>query len=209
MRGNAHVRFGGRPGETDRPKRRHRAPGPPNHVKVRDRSRVVSKALVIAYAVSADGVREVIGLDLGEVESEAFWLEFLRSLRARGLDGVQLVISDYHEGLKTAITRDAVSALAALHRALRSVKGCGASTAPAGRVSLRCGRGRPPSEAQDLGLMPAAQLLPRLRALRVAPRWRRPRPPSREGLGPASRRPSARRRARPARRAGVRGAGPL
>ena len=70
MRGNAHVRFGGRPGETDRPKRRHRAPGPPNHVKVRDRSRVVSKALVIAYAVSADGVREVIGLDLGEVESE-------------------------------------------------------------------------------------------------------------------------------------------
>jgi putative transposase len=75
------------------------------HVKVRDRSRVVSKALVIAYAVSADGVREVIGLDLGEVESEAFWLEFLRSLRARGLDGVQLVISDHHEGLKTAITR--------------------------------------------------------------------------------------------------------
>lgn len=60
---------------------------------------------MIAYAVSADGVREVIGLDLGEVESEAFWLEFLRSLRARGLNGVQLVISDHHEGLKTAITR--------------------------------------------------------------------------------------------------------
>ena len=45
-------------------------------------------------------------------------------------------------------------------------------------VRLRCGRGRPPSEAQDLGLSPAAQLLPRLRALRVAPHWRRPRPMS-------------------------------
>jgi putative transposase len=75
------------------------------HVKVRDRSRVVSKALVVAYAVNQDGVREVIGLDIGQVESEAFWLEFLRGLRARGLDGVQLAISDHHEGLKNAIAR--------------------------------------------------------------------------------------------------------
>ena len=75
------------------------------HVKVRDRGRVLSKALVLAYAVSQDGVREVIGLDIGEIESEAFWLEFLRSLRARGLDGVRLVISDHHEGLKNAIAR--------------------------------------------------------------------------------------------------------
>ena len=47
----------------------------------------------------------MIGLDIGEVESEAFWIEFLRSLRARGLDGVRLVVSDHHEGLKTAIAR--------------------------------------------------------------------------------------------------------
>jgi putative transposase len=75
------------------------------HVKVRDNARVVSKALVVAYAVSDGGVREVIGLDIGEVESEAFWTEFLRSLRARGLDGVRLVVSDHHEGLKNAIAR--------------------------------------------------------------------------------------------------------
>ena len=61
------------------------------HVKVRDRGRVVSKALVIAYAVHETGVREVIGLDIGEVETEAFWREFLRGLRARGLHGVRLV----------------------------------------------------------------------------------------------------------------------
>ena len=75
------------------------------HLKVRDRGRVVSKALVVAYAVHDSGRREVIGLDLGEVESEAFWTEFLRGLRGRGLQGLRLVISDHHEGLKTAIAR--------------------------------------------------------------------------------------------------------
>jgi putative transposase len=67
--------------------------------------RVVSKALVIAYAVHDTGRREVIGLDLGEVESEAFGWSFLRSLRSRGLEGVRLVVSDHHEGLKAAIAR--------------------------------------------------------------------------------------------------------
>lgn len=74
-------------------------------IKVRDHAHVVSKALVIAYAVHQSGVREVIGLDLGEVESEAFWREFLLSLKRRGLHGVRLVISDAHEGLKAAINR--------------------------------------------------------------------------------------------------------
>jgi hypothetical protein len=49
--------------------------------------------------------REVIGLDVGEIKSEAFWREFLRSLRRRGLDGVRLCVSDRHEGLKAAIAR--------------------------------------------------------------------------------------------------------
>jgi putative transposase len=75
------------------------------HVKVRDRGRVVSKAVVVAYAVHETGVREVIGLDVGEVESGAFWTEFLRSLKQRGLDGVRLAVSDQHEGLKAAIAR--------------------------------------------------------------------------------------------------------
>jgi putative transposase len=74
-------------------------------LKVRDRGHVRSKALVIAYAVHESGAREVLGLDLGEVESGAFWVEFLRSLRARGLGGVRLCVSDQHEGLKQAIAR--------------------------------------------------------------------------------------------------------
>src|SRR3954468_17940556 len=74
-------------------------------VKVRDHGRVVSKAVVVAYAVHETGVREVIGLDVGEVESGAFWVEFLRGLNQRGLAGVRLAISDQHEGLKQAIAR--------------------------------------------------------------------------------------------------------
>jgi transposase-like protein len=75
------------------------------HLKVRDRGSVRSKALVIAYAVHESGCREVIGIDIGETETEAFWVAFLRDLVARGLSGVRLAISDEHKGLKAAIER--------------------------------------------------------------------------------------------------------
>lgn len=65
--------------------------------------RVRRRALVVAYAVHEQGYREVIALDVGPTESGAFWREFLRSLVARGLTGVELVVSDQHEGLKAAI----------------------------------------------------------------------------------------------------------
>jgi putative transposase len=71
--------------------------------KVRERGGVRQKCLVIAYAVHETGRREVIGLDVGEAETEAFWREFLRSLRARGLTGVRLCVSDCHQGLRAAI----------------------------------------------------------------------------------------------------------
>jgi putative transposase len=71
--------------------------------KVRERGAVRQKCLVIAYAVHETGRREVIGLDVGEAETEAFWREFLRSLRARGLRGVRLCVSDCHDGLRAAI----------------------------------------------------------------------------------------------------------
>ena len=56
-------------------------------------------------AVDTEGRREIIGLGIGPSEAETFWTEFLRSLRARGLGGVRLVISDAHTGLKAAIAR--------------------------------------------------------------------------------------------------------
>lgn len=72
-------------------------------VKVRQTSRVVSQAIVIAIGVRQSGEREVLGFDVGASEDGAFWLSFLRSLVARGLQGVQLVISDAHQGLRSAL----------------------------------------------------------------------------------------------------------
>ncbi len=73
------------------------------YVKAHDGASVVSKAIVVATGVTAKGDREVLGLAVGDSEDGAFWTAFLRSLRARGLGGVRLVISDAHEGLKAAI----------------------------------------------------------------------------------------------------------
>jgi len=71
--------------------------------KVREGGRVVNVAVVVATAVNAQGKREVLGFACGSSEDGAFWLSFLRSLKARGLAGVQLVISDAHQGLRDAI----------------------------------------------------------------------------------------------------------
>lgn len=73
------------------------------YLKGRVRGRVVSRAVVIATGVTAGGDREVLGVDVGDSEDGAFWTAFLKGLRARGLAGVQLVISDHHLGLKAAI----------------------------------------------------------------------------------------------------------
>ncbi len=73
------------------------------YCKARVNHRVVSQAVVIATGVTGDGRREVLGFDVGDSEDGAFWTAFLRSLKARGLAGVQLVISDAHTGLKQAI----------------------------------------------------------------------------------------------------------
>ncbi|TGD88408.1 IS256 family transposase [Mycolicibacterium sp. CH28] len=73
--------------------------------KVRIGAHVVSQALVVATGVSIDGTREVLGTAVGDSESYEFWREFLASLKARGLTGVHLVISDAHAGLTTAVAQ--------------------------------------------------------------------------------------------------------
>ncbi|WP_394328790.1 IS256-like element IS1245 family transposase, partial [Mycobacterium avium] len=84
------------------------------YCKARVNHRVVSQAVVIATGVAADGRREVLGFEVGDSEDGAFWTAFLRSLKSRGLAGVQLVISDAHAGLRSAI--DAVLIGAAWQR---------------------------------------------------------------------------------------------
>jgi transposase-like protein len=77
------------------------------YVHVRDDAlgQIVSRAVVVATGVTAEGGREVLGLDVGDSEDETFWTAFLRSLKTRGLTGVRLVISDAHAGLKAAIRK--------------------------------------------------------------------------------------------------------
>jgi len=75
------------------------------YLKQREGGRIVSVAAIIAVAVNTEGKREIVGLHIGPSEAETFWASFLKSLVRRGLRGVQLVISDAHEGLKAAIRR--------------------------------------------------------------------------------------------------------
>ena len=93
------------------------------HVKIRDHGRVVSKALVVAYAVHETGLREVIGLDIGEVETGSFWVEFLRGLKKRGLAGVSLAISDQADAVVRSTTDYGIRSRAAVSAS---------STAPGG-----------------------------------------------------------------------------
>jgi transposase-like protein len=97
-------------------------------VKAREQGRVVSQAVVIAIGVWASGEREVLGFDVGPSEDGAFWTACLRGLVARGLGGVQLVVSDAHQGRK------------------------GASAAVLGRASWQ--RGRVPFVRNALALVP-------------------------------------------------------
>jgi putative transposase len=71
--------------------------------KVREQGRVVNLSAVVATAVNVEGRREIVGFDIVTTEDTAAWTAFLRSLVARGLGGVELVISDAHGGIKNAI----------------------------------------------------------------------------------------------------------
>jgi putative transposase len=71
--------------------------------KVRTNGRVVSQGVLIVSAVREDGMREILAVEVADTESEATYQELFRSLKRRGLKGVELVVSDDHGGLKAAI----------------------------------------------------------------------------------------------------------
>jgi putative transposase len=73
--------------------------------KVRVDHKVVNQGVLVVSAVKDDGYREILGVEVANTENEATYHDLFRSLKRRGLSGVQLVISDDHEGLKAAIAR--------------------------------------------------------------------------------------------------------
>ena len=75
------------------------------YVKVREEERVVTKAALLVSGVNEEGYREVLGLKLGDSESEGFWRDLFEELKGRGLEGVAFVVSDEHKGLVGAVRR--------------------------------------------------------------------------------------------------------
>jgi transposase-like protein len=67
--------------------------------------RVVSQGVLFVSGVRDDGLREILGVEVADTESEASYQQLFRSLKGRGLSGVELVVSDDHEGLKAAAFR--------------------------------------------------------------------------------------------------------
>ena len=75
------------------------------YFKVRENSRVISKAFMIAYATNSEGHREIIGFGIYRNESKETWNSFLKGLKVRGLTGVRMITSDAHEGIIDAISK--------------------------------------------------------------------------------------------------------
>lgn len=73
------------------------------YFKVRENHSIVSKAFMVAMGITADGRREIIGFDTYETESEATWIQFLTSLKDRGLTDINMITSDAHSGLIAAL----------------------------------------------------------------------------------------------------------
>ena len=79
--------------------------------KVRVDGRIVSQGVLVVCGVRrTDGLREILAVEVADTESEATYQEIFRSLKSRGLRGVELVVSDDHEGLKAAVGRHFQSA---------------------------------------------------------------------------------------------------
>ena len=77
--------------------------GDATYFKVRENSRIISKAFMIAYGTNAEGHREILGFGVYANESSATWTDFLLSLKKRGLTGLLMITSDAHEGILNAI----------------------------------------------------------------------------------------------------------
>ena len=75
------------------------------YFKAREEHKIVSKAFLVALAITSDGSREIVGFDVFDAEDNYSWQTFFKDLKARGLDGVHMVISDAHKSILRAITK--------------------------------------------------------------------------------------------------------
>ncbi|MFI5344725.1 MAG: IS256 family transposase [Chlamydiales bacterium] len=72
------------------------------YLKVRHNGSVINMAILLAYGINPEGKREILGASTSLSEAEVHWRDFFKSLQARGIHGLRLVISDDHPGMKSA-----------------------------------------------------------------------------------------------------------
>jgi len=75
------------------------------YLKVRQGKRIVSKAVLVVGGINEQGEREILTWQVGDVESEETWGEVFRALKRRGLGGVEVIVSDGHEGIQAAVAK--------------------------------------------------------------------------------------------------------
>ena len=75
------------------------------YFKAREDHRIVSKAFLVALAITSDGSREIVGFDVFDAEDNYSWQTFFKDLKTRGLDGVHMVISDAHKSILRAVAK--------------------------------------------------------------------------------------------------------
>jgi len=132
------------------------------YLKVREGGRVVSKAVLVAYGVAETGEREVVGCRVADGEMQDAWAAFLSDLLRRGLRGVQLVISDSHQGLRGAVraTLNGVSWQRCIVHFMRNVLSRVPKTAQAfAAAALRTVFSQPSESLAKEALGKAAELL--------------------------------------------------
>jgi len=80
------------------------------YFKVRQGAQYKTRALLIVTGIREDGLREILGASIAESEDSGYWSALFRSLKDRGLDGVEMVISDAHKGIQKAVQLSFVGA---------------------------------------------------------------------------------------------------
>lgn len=81
-----------------------------SYFKVRTDGRYINKALLVVTGIREDGYREILSVAVADSEEEYCWESCFDDLKARGLDGVKLVISDGHKGIQAAVEKVFVGA---------------------------------------------------------------------------------------------------
>jgi len=81
-----------------------------SYFKIRTDGRYINKALLIATAIREDSYREILSAAVADSEDESCWEDLFEDLKTRGLNGVELVISDGHKGIQKAVEKNFVGA---------------------------------------------------------------------------------------------------